>query len=284
MNHVRRRYPLYLLAAAAGVMLVAAALTLQSASAFGTSEIALVPTFSNLFVGGPHRVIEVQTSGNTTSVKGFTLDLTFPPNVVQLGIAEGTFLSSTGRTTACTETRPGPDELIYSCDSTGAPAGATGSGVLATIDVGISPLLVLRATVNNGVLALISYNAAGTKLTGASGQILPINRLSPALVTVRALEGDVNGDCVVNIIDEQMIANRYLQPRGSLLYSVLFDLEPQLGDGDIDIKDLQFVFGRDGSTCDNPLPPQPPVTSPTPTSTPTQPDTSTPDANEARPR
>ena len=27
---------------------------------------------------------------------------------------------------------------------------------------------------------------------------------------------------------------------------------------DIDIKDLQFVFGRDGSTCENPIPLQPP--------------------------
>jgi hypothetical protein len=25
------------------------------------------------------------------------------------------------------------------------------------------------------------------------------------------------------------------------------------------VKDIQFVFGRQGSTCDNPNPPQPPV-------------------------
>ncbi len=38
-----------------------------------------------------------------------------------------------------------------------------------------------------------------------------------------------------------------------------FDLEPALKDFDIDIKDLQKVFSRDGSTCQNPLPPQPPL-------------------------
>jgi hypothetical protein len=31
------------------------------------------------------------------------------------------------------------------------------------------------------------------------------------------------------------------------------------GDGDIDISDLQFVFGRIPSNCTNPWPPQPPV-------------------------
>ena len=31
------------------------------------------------------------------------------------------------------------------------------------------------------------------------------------------------------------------------------------GDGDIDINDLQFVYGRFGSTCANPWPAQPPV-------------------------
>jgi hypothetical protein len=33
---------------------------------------------------------------------------------------------------------------------------------------------------------------------------------------------------------------------------------------DIDIKDLQKVFGRDGSTCQQPLPPQPPAPPPAP--------------------
>jgi hypothetical protein len=31
------------------------------------------------------------------------------------------------------------------------------------------------------------------------------------------------------------------------------------GDGDIDINDLQFIFGRQGSSCTRPHPPQPPV-------------------------
>jgi hypothetical protein len=34
---------------------------------------------------------------------------------------------------------------------------------------------------------------------------------------------------------------------------------PLNGDGKISVKDIQFVFGRLGSTCDVPNPPQPPV-------------------------
>ena len=58
----------------------------------------------------------------------------------------------------------------------------------------------------------------------------------------------------------QNIAGRYGFGFGSLLYQIWYDLEPhQTGaDGDIDIKDVQFVFGRAGSTCTTPIPPQVP--------------------------
>jgi hypothetical protein len=73
-------------------------------------------------------------------------------------------------------------------------------------------------------------------------------------VTVRMLEGDVNLDCEVNVLDEQAEAFRYGSFFGLLLYNSFYDLEPKLTDFDIDIKDLQFVFGRDGSQCQNPIP------------------------------
>ncbi|HXF51246.1 MAG TPA: hypothetical protein VNM43_06160, partial [Dehalococcoidia bacterium] len=40
----------------------------------------------------------------------------------------------------------------------------------------------------------------------------------------------------------------------NLLYDPFFDLEPSLKDFDIDIKDVQKVFGRNGSTCQAPIP------------------------------
>jgi hypothetical protein len=77
-------------------------------------------------------------------------------------------------------------------------------------------------------------------------------------VTTRILEGDLNLDCTVDLVDDQAIAFRYGATFGNLLYDPWFDLEPSLKDFDIDIKDLQKVFGRNGSTCENPSPPQPP--------------------------
>jgi hypothetical protein len=77
-------------------------------------------------------------------------------------------------------------------------------------------------------------------------------------VTVRILEGDLNLDCLVDVTDDQSIAFRYGSAFGNLLYDPWFDLEPSLKDFDVDIKDLQKVFGRNGSTCENPVPPQDP--------------------------
>jgi hypothetical protein len=75
-----------------------------------------------------------------------------------------------------------------------------------------------------------------------------------ATLTVRILEGDLNTDCQVDVVDDQAIAFRYGAFFGNLLYDPWFDLEPALKDFDIDIKDLQKVFGRNGSTCENPIP------------------------------
>jgi hypothetical protein len=58
------------------------------------------------------------------------------------------------------------------------------------------------------------------------------------------------------VTDDQGIAFRYGSAFGNLLYDPWFDLEPSLKDFDVDIKDLQKVFGRNGSTCENPIPPQ----------------------------
>ena len=49
--------------------------------------------------------------------------------------------------------------------------------------------------------------------------------------------------------DAQNIATHYGGFFGSLLYSKWLDLEPATHDLDIDIKDLQKVFGRIGSTA-----------------------------------
>ena len=62
----------------------------------------------------------------------------------------------------------------------------------------------------------------------------------------------MNGDCKVNALDQQLLGFRWGAGFGSLLYNPRFDLQPSgviKGDGEINIKDVQFVFGRNGSTC-----------------------------------
>jgi hypothetical protein len=122
---------------------------------------------------------------------------------------------------------------------------------------------------NNGVLTVIKDN--GCELvdvfghpvaSSVNGGLTPI--CGNLAVTVRILEGDLNLDCDVDAQDGQMISFRYGAFFGSLLYSSWYDLEPALHDLDIDIKDIQKVFGRDGSDCQDPIPAQPPLDPPAP--------------------
>jgi hypothetical protein len=63
-------------------------------------------------------------------------------------------------------------------------------------------------------------------------------------------------------LDQQAIAFRYGSSLSMLLYDKWFDLEPATKDFDVDVKDLQKVWGRDGSTCQNPIPNQSPLPPP----------------------
>jgi hypothetical protein len=121
---------------------------------------------------------------------------------------------------------------------------------------------------NNGVLTVIKDN--GCELVNVFGHAIPgsVNGGLTVLcgdlaVTVRILEGDIDLNCTVNGADAQAIAVRYGGFFGGLAYSKWFDLEPQFHDLDIDIKDIQKVFGRIGSTCQTPIPAQPPLPPPT---------------------
>jgi hypothetical protein len=62
----------------------------------------------------------------------------------------------------------------------------------------------------------------------------------------QALDGDINGDCNVNMLDLQLVGNRYGATWGSLRYSSHVDLN---GDRRIDIVDLQMVAAHFGESC-----------------------------------
>jgi uncharacterized repeat protein (TIGR01451 family) len=157
------------------------------------------------------------------------------------------------------------------------PIGA--SDVVATLHISPEPDLKFRLTPGqkNGVLrTILDENCEVADIFGdplGSGQYDELGREIPLIgivtgglveicddltVTTRILEGDLDLDCEVDLTDDQQIAFRYGSFFGNLLYDPWFDLEPSLKDFDIDIKDLQKVFGRNGSTCDDPIPAQDP--------------------------
>jgi hypothetical protein len=155
----------------------------------------------------------------------------------------------------------------FGCVTSGpTPNGPTGSFTLSSLELVPHEDLVedLFPGNDNGVVTKIKDNGCeladvfGHPVLGSvGGGLLPVcGNLS---VTIRILEGDLDLDCEVDVTDAQVMAFRYGAFFGSLLYSIWYDLEPNFHDLDIDIKDVQKVFGREGSTCEDPIPAQTPV-------------------------
>jgi hypothetical protein len=137
------------------------------------------------------------------------------------------------------------------------PAGR----VLAQIEVRPQPeeYSQIRPNQDNG--NAVQVNNELCKLTDLQGHAIPVFSCEDADVTIRFLEGDVEPDCQVNALDTQSVAFRWGATKGGLVYNDRFNLEPSgtQADQDIDVSDLQFVYGRFGSTCASPWPAQGPV-------------------------
>jgi hypothetical protein len=132
---------------------------------------------------------------------------------------------------------------------------------LATVTVYPQPDLYSqgRANQDNGNVVQIANKKC--ELSDDQGHPIPQFACNDAEVTIRYLEGDVEPDCRITSADTQAIAFRWGSEKGSLVYNDRFNLEPggTQADLDIDIKDLQFVYGRFGSTCKAPWPAQVPI-------------------------
>jgi hypothetical protein len=206
-----------------------------------------------------------------TGLGAFEFQVKFDHKLVQLNIEEGPLLASTGRTTNCDLTIFTENWQLFGCVSTGpnpegpAPNGAPpiAGGVAAIITVRPQDDLVdrMRPSKLNGVVAtVLDENCEIADTLGNPPQAAPTGLLTvceDATISIKMLQGDITLDCEVDIDDEQVIAYRYGTFFGNVLYDDFFDLEPWLpvyGDFDIDIKDTQVVFGRDGSTCESPIP------------------------------
>ena len=208
-------------------------------------------------------------------------------------VPNNAWLESGGRKAICTMTILTENWILTGCVTKdggagwGAP-GPNGDGLIETIYLypKTEDLIYrqgFRPTKDNGVRTdLVDENCEvadtlGEKIPGTLPGGLT-TECGDAHITMRMLEGDVNLDCVVNCIDDQAIAFRYGTFFGLTLYDEWYDLAPEctlypcdtnddtvvdaqceqcttgVPDFDIDIKDLQFVFGRNYSTCQAPIP------------------------------
>ena len=133
--------------------------------------------------------------------------------------------------------------------------------VLANITVRPQPDVYSQAKPNQDNGVVVQLNNVGCEVADDQGHPLPIFSCEDADITYRYLEGDVSPDCSVNALDTQSIAFRWGANKGSLIFLDRFNLEPSgtQADQDIDVNDLQFVYGRFGSNCASPWPAQAPV-------------------------
>ncbi len=88
--------------------------------------------------------------------------------------------------------------------------------------------------------------------TGHGVPVVPVN----ALLDFGCVRHDFDGSGEIDVTDQQLIAYRYGAEPPSQLYDPKYDLEPwvyvwppQPVDFDIDIQDIQKIFGRDAYTC-----------------------------------
>jgi hypothetical protein len=184
-------------------------------------------------------------------------------------IADSSWLESTGRVANCSVSILAENWILEGCLTQDGPeegmqVGPCGDGIIEKMLIvpNIGDLIyrgVFRPTKMNGVVTnIVDDNCEITDIYAEPMADTVAGGLTPVCgdlhITVRMLEGDLDLDCDVDVGDAQAIAFRYGASWGLQLYDQWFDLEPKYADQDIDIKDLQFVFGRNFSTCQAPIP------------------------------
>jgi len=238
----------------------------------------------NLFITDPQIPLViyelVSNPGNDPDgVGAYEFQLKFNHKLFDIEIADASWLSNGGtRVVSCDMTIITENDIRWGCVSSGPVPGQTDAGVAAIITVYPEPDMYLRLTPGqeNGVFGMLLdencelADVYGDPLRLSTGDLAPgivtgglVEVCSDMGITIRILEGDLNLDCVVNVLDEQAIGFRYGATFGTLYYDPWYDLEPWNKDYDIDIKDLQKVWGRQGSVCDingvGTIPPQMPL-------------------------
>ena len=212
--------------------------------------------------------------GDPRDLGGFSFKVNFDETKVCVFIELGELAQAwvaAGGTCVITDTKTNPTlqgSATVFCVSLGKQSySPTDNLTLARVTVKPMPdeYSVMKPNNSNGNVVQIINKSC--KLTDQQGDPIAAPAGQPnctdADVTIRYLEGDVVPDCKVDTIDTQAEAFRWGSQKGTLLYNDFNNLEPSKPkqDDDIDINDLQFVYGRFGSGCNNQFqqPLQPPI-------------------------
>ncbi len=199
-----------------------------------------------VWVDPPEKTVNLSEGDFTVDVNiadvaelgSFQFLLAFSPDIVHAeGATLGDFLGSTGRNTvpmnpASIDNQAGT--IAFGAASFGEPAGAAGSGVLATIS--FSPQA-------NGASDLTLQDV---KVTDTMTTSIPVDLQDGQVTVIANIDGDLNGDCVVDVIDIMMVASRWNTSQGQPGYDPFCDIDH---DGDIDVVDIMIVASHWGDTC-----------------------------------
>jgi hypothetical protein len=206
--------------------------------------------------------------GDPQDIRAFEYEVRFDGSQVCVSWTPGKFVANNGMT--CAKTFSEEKGLIEGgcvTQKTDPQVPIDNSNLqLGVIEVRPQPSLysIIKANQDNGVVVQIRNDQCN--LADLQGHPIASNSCPDSDLTIRWLEGDVNGDCIVDTADQQLLAFRWGVSKGVQLYNARFNL---VGSNDvINIKDVQFVFGRHNSKCDQfnsagqtgpTNPPQPPV-------------------------
>jgi hypothetical protein len=220
-------------------------------------------------VGLPIATLDPKGSGQEQQLAAFEFEVRYDEKLVCVNLEPGPAWVAAGASCLIfdkdVDQTAGISLMTCFTDKGSAPGDA---GLhLANIIIKPQPELysMIRPNQENGAVAqVLNQNC---NLADAIGHGIPFFSCEDADVTIRYLEGDVDANCEVDVRDGQALAFRWNAELGNLLYNAFYDLMPSVdgsglplnGDGKISVKDIQFVFGRMGSTCDVPNPSQPPV-------------------------
>jgi len=201
-------------------------------------------------------------------IGGFSFQVKYDPLKVCISLARGPGWTSNGQICTIEDSVSAPTlqgvariNCVTLGKSTLVDTDNPVNRILAIITAKPQPEAYSQIKANQDNGQAVQLNDEACKLTDLQGHAIEVFSCEDADVTIRFLEGDVEPDCQVNTLDTQSIAFRWGASKGSLVFNDRFNLEPSgtQADQDIDVNDLQFVYGRFGSTCAAPHPAQNPV-------------------------